>query len=301
MELVSAILTTHNREPSYLRRALESVRSQRNCPGMEVIVVDDSDPDYLQRNEVQQLAKAFDGKPFPLRYVQHDHCCGLSAARNTALACSTGEYVAFLDDDDEWLPEKTARQLWALRHCPAAALCYAGGYTEDDSNGARAPLHCVYRRGRVFEALLRGNWIGVPSFVLLRRACVMEIGGFDTALASMEDYDLFLRLAERYDITFVRARLAVYHEHSGGQMTDDAARSLSALEYILDKYREPILKNPAARRANHRKLALAYAENGRRAEALRCWRALCEDTLFRPLYLLRVRWRIERLLREQEM
>lgn len=270
MELLSVVITTHNRELSLLRRALDSVRAQ-SWPALEILIVDDSDPDYLGRAENRALVASLDGKPFPLRYIPHDRCMGLSAARNTGLAGSRGDYVAFLDDDDEWLPKKSSRQLAAFRECvgeEAPVLVYSGGYSEDDRTGERRRMPSVRRRGAVFGELLRGNWIGPPSFVTFRKAALVEAGAFDPAIPFMEDWDLYLRLAKRGPVSCTRGALAVYHDHSGDQMTDHLLDYISGLEYLSEKYAEELRDHPTAALRQREKLALALAEAGELDRAL---------------------------------
>ena len=107
MELVTAIITTHKREPEIVERALKSILAQ-TYKNIEIIVVDDSPESFESRKAVKDSVTRYTNQN--VKYVQHDECKGACAARNTGLYMAKGEYVAFLDDDDEWLPEKIEKQ-----------------------------------------------------------------------------------------------------------------------------------------------------------------------------------------------
>ena len=105
--LVSAIITTHNRGPDMVLRAVNSVLGQ-TYQNIEVIVVDDSLPSFAQRAEVERSVRSISDS---ILYLKHEACKGACAARNTGLNHAKGIYVGFLDDDDEWVPMKIEEQL----------------------------------------------------------------------------------------------------------------------------------------------------------------------------------------------
>ena len=105
--LVSAIITTHNREPDMVLCAVKSVLSQ-TYQNIELIVVDDSSPSFAQRAEVERSVRSASDD---ILYLKHEVCQGACAARNTGLSHARGYYIGFLDDDDEWLSTKIEEQL----------------------------------------------------------------------------------------------------------------------------------------------------------------------------------------------
>ena len=127
MELVSAIITTHNRSPETVLRAVNSVLSQ-TYEKIELIVVDDSTSDYSQRQDVENSVREASDR---VLYIKHPTSRGANAARNTGLAHAKGYYVAFLDDDDEWSLNKIEEQLKCFTD-NSFALVYCGMVIIDD-------------------------------------------------------------------------------------------------------------------------------------------------------------------------
>ena len=127
--MVSAVITTCKREPAIAERALLSVLNQ-TYKDIEIIIVDDSPDDYPLRKEVESMVTRHAG----VKYIKHAQCMGACAARNTGLRAASGEFIAYLDDDDEWLPEKTAVQLEAFTD-DRIALVYCDAYEVDDTTG----------------------------------------------------------------------------------------------------------------------------------------------------------------------
>ena len=109
-ELVSAVIITYKRKPEIVKRALESVLSQTYRP-LEIIVVDDSPCDYELRSQVRETVESFNEE---ICYIQHEKNCGACVARNTGLKRAHGKYIAFLDDDDEWVSDKIEKQIAAF-------------------------------------------------------------------------------------------------------------------------------------------------------------------------------------------
>lgn len=238
--LISVVITTHNRSIKILNRALQSVLKQ-TYPHFEIIVVDDSDFDYVGRACIKGFVLELSRKDNRISYVQHCDCRGLSVARNTGIDNSNGEYIAFLDDDDEWLPEKLSRQVSKFLS-KDVALVYCGGYQLSDVTGEIEKIQSRYCRGSVFYELLKGNWIGYPSFVMFSKKALIEVGGFDENIPYMEDFDLYLRLSKIYHIDYVNDYLAIYHEHFGEQLSDSAVDYFLGLKYMMEKYSRYIVK-----------------------------------------------------------
>ena len=202
MAHVSVIIPAYNAE-SFIVDTVNSALNQ-TYKDLEVIVVDDGSKDGT-------LAAL---QPFGDRIRVHRQANGgVSKARNTGVSLSTGEWVAFLDADDLWLPEKIARQL----ACPGTPMVY----TDRLNIGARGdlpelqslatPMH----GGDVFVALLReGNFITNTS-VMIRRDLFEQLGGFSSRFNGTEDWDLWIRVAERHPIGFVPEPLVKYRFHAG--------------------------------------------------------------------------------------
>ncbi|MBL6985741.1 MAG: glycosyltransferase family 2 protein [Methylobacter sp.] len=185
---MSVIIPSHNRRV-LLKRALLSVYSQSLLPA-EVAVIDDGSTDGT---------KAMLQQEFPQVNYYHQQNLGVSAARNLGIQQSTGDWLAFLDSDDEWLPGKLAKQKAALADHPEQKVCH----TEENwiRNGTQVAVPKKYAK--------TGGWIFThclplcamsPSTVLIHRSVFESIGLFDTQLPACEDYDLWLRITANYPV-----------------------------------------------------------------------------------------------------
>jgi glycosyltransferase involved in cell wall biosynthesis len=130
-----------------------------------------------------------------IRYIRHDRNRRVSAARNTGIRCARGEYVAFLDDDDEWLPAKLEIELEVFRSSdPEVGLVYAGMLVLDDG-GRVVRARTEKASGWVYDALLDHNFIGSPSRIMVKKQVLDRVAGFDETFFNYEDWELCLRVA----------------------------------------------------------------------------------------------------------
>lgn len=184
---VSIVVPTRNRAEE-LVGALDSVRAQ-SADAWECIVVDDGSGDAT--GDVVARAVAGDAR---FRGLRREPGGSIAAARNLGLGAAIGEFVAFLDDDDRWLPEKLARQVEILDAQPDAAFVCGRVERFGDSGGIWPERPVPVRP--TLRALLASNFVPV-STVLARRTAVEQSGGFDESLRVAEDYDLWIRVAIR--------------------------------------------------------------------------------------------------------
>ena len=172
---VSVIIPTFKR-PDTLDRAIKSVLNQ-TYPNVEVIVVDDNDPDTEGRHLTEEKMTQFDNEP-RVRYIKHERNKNGSAARNTGAKAANGEYVAFLDDDDEYLPRKIETQLEALEGRDEEWACCYSSYATRKAGGKAVESH-EHREGNLYlEALARNFWIASGSNLLVRKNAFFDIDGF---------------------------------------------------------------------------------------------------------------------------
>ena len=219
---VSVIIPTYNRALT-LARAVASVMAQTH-PVLEIIIVDDgSDDDTRDRFESRN----------DIRYVYQSNA-GVSAARNHGLSLARGDWIAFLDSDDAWLPSKIEAQFAALADQPEHRLCH----TEEIwiRNGTRVNQKHKHRKGGgdQFERCVELCCIS-PSSVLLHRTVFDEFGGFDESMRACEDYDLWLRICAVEPVVFVETpQIYKYGGHA-----DQLSRHYAAMDrfrvYALDK------------------------------------------------------------------
>ncbi|GAA3664840.1 glycosyltransferase family 2 protein [Microbacterium marinilacus] len=199
---VSVVVAT-NRTSPHLAEALESACRQTLVP-VEIIVVDDGSPDAAAVAEVAASAGA--------RIVRLPPS-GVSVARNVGVTQASGEYVAFLDDDDRWAPERLRLQAAALASDPGAVASYCGMRTVDEAGVQElAPADQVAVASRL-DVARRLTGIILPN-LLIRRTALDAVGGFHSRLRLAEDLDLVLRLAERGTFRFVPEQLVDYRATS---------------------------------------------------------------------------------------
>jgi len=227
---VSVIVTTHNRA-HLLGRAVKSVLYQ-SYTGFELVIVDDASSD-----NTEEIVRGFDDKR--IVYIRHGEEMGGPAARNTGIRSARGEYVAFLDDDDEWLPEKLERQVEKMESSPAdVGLIYTGFVLVDDLKKKRERMVYPVYRGDLRGQLLRGSTIGSVSKVLVRKKCFEKAGFFDENLKSCQDWDMWKRISDHYTMDFVREPLTRIHAHERQISTDITSLILGRTSMIKKHMRE---------------------------------------------------------------
>ncbi|MDE2181834.1 MAG: glycosyltransferase family 2 protein [Alphaproteobacteria bacterium] len=201
---VSVVIPAHNAADT-LGRALESVFAQTRPP-QEVIVVDDGSTDATGDVARSYAARGVNILARPVRE-------GAAAARNAGVRAATGDWVAFLDADDEWLPSKLERQMAAIDRQPEAifAFCASHEIAPDgrllgDTYGGRP----VTAGRDMWKALLASNFVATPT-VLARRSVLAALGGFDESLKVAEDQDMWIRLALAGASVYVPESLVAVH------------------------------------------------------------------------------------------
>lgn len=272
MELVSGIISTHNRNADIVERALKSILAQTHT-NIEVIVVDDSSPDFEDRSNVKSMVESYKDKN--VRYIAHEECKGACAARNTGLADSKGEIVGFLDDDDEWLPNKVEMMLPRFAD-EEVALVYSNHKIVNDEDGTVTPHKNTCCKENVFDKLmLTSNFIGSTSFPLLRKKALLEIGGFDVLMQSAQDLDVWLRLTKIHKVDYVDEMLTAYHVHAGDQIIKNYTRRVLGIERLVEKNIEYLKKNPDAYYNRINYLTFAYGKNKQFKKAFKLWFKCC--------------------------
>lgn len=240
---VSVIIPTYNRA-SFIAEAIRSVQEQ-SYADVEIIVADDGSTDDTP-HVVSQFGSA-------VIYLVLPHRGQPAATRNAGLRAAEGEYVAFLDSDDLFLPGKLALQLAAFEQHPEVGLVYSNGYFFRDDPGVptgRALDGMPTPSGDALADLLRGNFLTSPV-VLIRRACLEAVGPFDEdpALFVAEDYELWLRVAARFPFVYVPGDVAAIRRQEGSISADVAALrscALLALEKLAGSRHDLRLSHAAA-------------------------------------------------------
>jgi glycosyltransferase involved in cell wall biosynthesis len=236
--LVSIIMNCWNCE-KYLREALDSVYAQ-TYSHWEIIFWNNASTDHSG-----EIARSYDHR---LRYFKGEATIPLGAARNKALEQVGGEYIAFLDCDDVWLPEKLEKQI-PLFDDPKVGLVYCDTIYFNDTNYAeRLYNHRKYITGQGFAALLMDNFLAMPSVVIRRKALVEQREWFDPRFSMNEEADLFLRIAYTWTLAMVDEPLAKWRIHPGSQTWNKFSAFADELGEMVVKYKS-IFPNFAKRYA----------------------------------------------------
>ena len=260
---VSAVITTYKRCPEIVERAVLSIINQ-TYSNIEIIVVDDSPADYEFRDAVKDTVLKYKDK---VRYIQHEKNMGACVARNTGIDNSSGEYLAFLDDDDFWCENKIELQLKkALETSAGLVYCKCLIILEGTEQQFLFPQE--YRSGNVYDDIMRWNFIGSTSFPLIKRECFEKCGKFDPMQPAAQDYDVWVRIAEKYDIDYVDDVLVEYYVHEGERITGNPARTINACELLFKKHKEYLKSHPKTMAVRKRFIAVHYAQGRMLGKAL---------------------------------
>lgn len=236
MTRVSIIIPTHNRA-TLLPRAINSAKEAGE--NVEVVVVDDASTD-----ETPSVCRAIPG----ITYIRLDRNGGQANARNVGISASAGEFIAFLDDDDIRLPGSIDRQVEILAANDRLGFVYGqvlfGDPVQCVPTGEVRPSHCP--TGDLFWLILKGNYIYVPS-VIARKRALEAVGLFDPTLPPLEDWETWIRIAEKYDVGALNEPVAIYREASrvGGSESSNLPRVCRSFVRALAK----AVRLPRAREA----------------------------------------------------
>lgn len=265
MPEVSVVIPAFN-AAAFVVEAVESVLSQ-TFRDLEIILVDDgSTDDTLAR------VATFSGSVRTIRQVNS----GVAAARNRGIDEAAGTYVAFLDADDTWKPQKLDRQLRVLRAMKSARAS-ATAFEVTDERGLVVEVRGGEAQGALLRALLlKGNVVGTPSSVLAERSMLAEVGGFNPRLSQCADWDLWIRVSLRTEFAWVSEPLVRYRQHAGnmsGSVSLLERDSCQTLELAFARPELPPDLRVAKRQGlgrNYAVLAGSYFRAGMLKDALRC-------------------------------
>jgi glycosyltransferase involved in cell wall biosynthesis len=251
---VSVIITTHNREEMLLR-AVRSVLAQ-TYQNFELIIVDDGSTDNTEKS-ISRLQNQ------NITYIKFDRASGTSAKpRNTGLEIARGKYIAFLDDDDEWLPTLLEKFIEKIETADdKVGVVYCGWSNVNPQGKVFQTVHPMLR-GRLWPLML-GRTVGTISSSLIKRECFTQVGLFDTDRAAEPHGDMWVRLAKNYDYEYVPEALARIHIHES-QISKSQSLRILRLKGRLKKYADDYLKYPEQLHIIRSKIGLAHLIDGER-------------------------------------
>lgn len=227
--VVSVILPTYNRA-NILAKAIESVLSQ-TYKNFELIIIDDASTD-----DTGAVIKNFDDDR--IKYIEHTQNEGAPAARNTGIGHARGEYVAFQDSDDEWLPSKLEQQLRAFQNASdSVGVVYTGMVRAEAGDMRYLPYPGVEQTtGDIRRSLARQNFISTPV-ALVKRACFDEVGTFDEKAWPLSDWELWIRISQHFSFELVDEPLVTGEVRADSISTNQRAL-VESRRKIVDKHTE---------------------------------------------------------------
>lgn len=230
--LVSVVVPTYKR-PKKLNRAIKSVIKQ-TYENLEIIVVNDA-----PTTNIENIINFQDNRIIP---INHEKNKGAPAARNTGIKEAKGEFIALLDDDDKWLPQKIEKQVRKFEELDDNyGLIYTWAkIIYKDSTKKMKPR----KEGEVYLDFLKGSFIpGLPT-TLIKRKVFSQSGMFDEKLKSAQDWEMWIRIAKNYKISFVPKILTIIYQDHSDRISTDLERRYQGGEHVIKKHRSEFEKHP---------------------------------------------------------
>lgn len=241
--LVSVVVTTCRRNIEILNEAMESILNQ-TYQNIEVILVDDNGigNDFQKKNESAYATIE------RVVYIVNKENSGAQFSRNIGILHSHGEYIAFLDDDDIWHPQKIEKQIKAFSENVGMVFCQGVTFKGRDFSKGK-PYHVVddFMDYINYSDMLYRDRVGSTSQAIIKRATFAKTGLFDYDMPARQDYEMWLRISKYFRITWVDEALFYHRIHDGAQISKNHEKAISAYKLILLKYREDYNKNTKAK------------------------------------------------------
>lgn len=259
--MISVVIPTYNRA-HFISRAIHSALNQ-TYQEFEIIVVDDGSTD-----NTEQVVKKFSDKR--IVYIRHEVNKGVSAARNTGIKISRGEFIAYLDNDDEWLPDKLEKQITKFNALSDNfAIVYSGAYNVLNKTEEIVSEVTPYLRGKIYTIFLKGC-IFDPTTAMIRKSCFEKSGLFDESLSSCHDWDMWIRIAKHYEIDFVPDILMKHYVHKD-QVSTDLSLMIQNREMMIKKYQSELYKYPVSFSEHLKRLAILCCLSGNFKKGRNCF------------------------------
>lgn len=258
MSNISVVIPTFNRA-HILDSVVSSVVNQSIIP-TEIIIVDDGSKDSTLEVVQNLIAK---NDKLNIRYVSQENQGG-NVARNRGIDEANGEYIAFLDSDDTWDKEKLEKQLAVFQNNEKVGAVYCGLRHVDLDKGTliHEPKRS-YPSGNLGSSLLIRDVTAPTSCYMVKRGVFEEVGGFDILLKARQDWEMWIRIAQKFEIGVVPKALVNYGEHTGTRTASNPQKEIDAYKYIREKYKKALEALPLSMRlealsAYYRRMGKVY-------------------------------------------
>lgn len=253
-DLISIILPTYNRF-EYLKKAINSILIQ-SYQNFEILVIDDCSSDKTEKS-----INSFSDKR--IRYLKNRINLGHSKSRNIGIRNALGEYIAFIDDDIEWFPEKLSIQIEILKN------------SHNDVGGVFTSYYKIWDKKRrllpenggvipgltFFDSLLYENFIDTPA-LLIKKQCIEKCGVFDENMKCFVDWDLSIRIAKEFKLEFIKKPQYLSNDLPGSVTRQSSRIRAHNLEYVLNKFYKDISKNKKIESIHTARIGLLYVLAG---------------------------------------
>ena len=228
----SVIIPTYNRI-DFLKKAIDSVLRQ-TYQDFEIIIVNDNPGD---KSTVDILVAKYD----KIKVIHHESPKGGNAARNTGILYSKGEIIAFLDDDDTWLPEKLNYHLKEHENQQEAGVVFSDCLYVYNNKHIADHVYSAEVPGNVIESMGSGNFCpATSSIVSIRRECTEKCGLFDEKLVSFQDWDYWFRIAHVFGFVHLPMVLVHFRQHLGDRTSHNEEKRRKGLSQIINKWNDKI-------------------------------------------------------------
>ena len=228
---VSVVIPCYNREET-IRRCIDSVMNQTVLPD-EIIVVDDGSSD--------ESVKIIEQMNNPIIKVIKQNHQGAQAARNLGILNAQGNYIAFLDSDDEWLPQLLEIKLKYLREKNAEVVLYGDGYVYDEKKKKKRLWKLAGNERDMYKSILLYQG---PTFssLIVKKKMLYKIGLLDEKVVAYQEWDTAIRLAKYCDIVHIKKPVFIYYLHEGETISKDKRKDILGYHYIVRKHLKEIIK-----------------------------------------------------------
>ena len=241
---VSAVITTYKRNWVTIERAIESIRNQ-SVPVMEILLVDDNYENSAYSNQIKAKMK----KNPDIVYLTKNGNFGVSEARNLAIQEAKGNYIAFLDDDDEWMPDKIEIEIDGFKNNPDAALVFGYGKIYNENTGELSDTwqKSCFLENPSFKDMLKHDHVGSTSIPLIKTSVLKELGGFVNQPA-VEDYELWIRIVKHFPICGIDQPVYLKHMVEGEHISTNHKNTFIGYQNIYKINKVYYKKEPDARK-----------------------------------------------------
>ena len=261
---VTAVITTYKREWESIRRSVESVLSQTS-PVEELLIIDDNPVPNEYSDVIRENAEKYP----VIRYISLNGNFGVGYARNKAAEAAKGNLIGYLDDDDEWLPDKIEVQEKIFEEHPDAGLAFGVGRIFNDDLQQETGLtwsYSIFKEHPGYIDMLANDHVGSASHPLIRKEALRDAGGFrGREMRAVEDYELWIRIIRKYQAYGLKRPLYIKHMNNQEHVSRNHNRTFEGYLFIYQEFKEDYAANPYA----HKRILRNVVREGAKAKRLK--------------------------------